>query len=69
LLDREARCVNNCFRLRGFEIANTGDAITTNGNIDVFRFGAGAVLNRAAFNDYVVPFTVNQPTKRQGVAD
>jgi hypothetical protein len=30
----------------------------------MFRFGAGAIVNRAAFNDYVGRFTVNQPADR-----
>jgi hypothetical protein len=39
--------------MRGAEIANGGNLIAPDGNIDMFRFGTGSIVNRAAFDDDV----------------
>ena len=51
--DREPVCIDNRFRMRRGEVANPGDPIAANRNIGMFRFGAGSIVNRAAFDDNV----------------
>jgi hypothetical protein len=39
--------------MRGAEIANGGNPIAPDRNIDMFRLGTGSIVNRAAFDDDV----------------
>src|SRR6185295_10899282 len=49
--NRESRCVDDRRRGRGFEIADRGNSVAFDANIDAPRRGSGAVIDSSAPDD------------------
>src|SRR5262249_34730815 len=45
--------IDDCFRLCVFEIADACDPVAANRNIDMSRFSARSIVNRAALDNHV----------------